>query len=145
MVVCASFSGIIRLDLLADKEAHLVYDDVTENISDKQDAAVILAEMERLPPQLKQAVDLNVCQGVTLKDAAAMMGVSLQRAQQCKESGLRKLRNSKAARMIGLDYYRHHVGLRRFKQTHTSVVEETILWLERQGYSRAESAVESNN
>jgi RNA polymerase sigma factor (sigma-70 family) len=125
-------SEICRLDMMVDPEAHYAYEDIIEVVDDHQAYTAIVAEMEKLPQQLRQAIDISICQGATLKDTAAVMGVSSERVRQCRESGLRRLRNSKAARIIELDF--QHVTLASYKRNFTSAVEREVLQRERRGY-----------
>jgi len=122
---------VCRLDFLADKEAHFAYDGIIGNLDNRQAYDTIIAEMEKLPLEQRQAITLHICEGRTMQDTAAAMGCTASRARQHEHNGLRKLRSFKEVRLISLDF--QHVPLRRFKQTHTSAVEEMILWHERQG------------
>lgn len=107
-----------RLDLLADRDAHLAYDDVIEREAMRQDCAKLLA----------------VWEGHSLKESAGIIGISPERARQCRNKGLLKVRHNKAARMIKLDNYStRHVGLDEFRRTFTSEVEDAVLWRERCG------------
>ena len=117
--------GVLQ-DILVDKSSLYVYDDVTEQISARQLYDVIMSEAEKLTPQDRQAFKLCLCEGLPLRDVAAIAGCSTEMIRQRKNHALRKIRHSRALSQHYRSYY-HHVTLSQFKSTHTSAVEWAIL------------------
>lgn len=118
------------LEALLDTTAHYAFDDVIDKESARQDCDVMLAEIDKLDEQQKQALLLTAWEGVPLKDVADTMGISTDAVRRHRDRATQKLRNTRAGRLIRLNYYRH-VGLTQFKSTFTSSVEAIVLQAER--------------
>lgn len=114
-----------RIDFIADPESRYIYDDLTERIGNRQMYDAIIMEMQKLPDEHRRALELTLIGGKSYKAAAEIEGCAPDTMRKWKEKGLRKLRGSKACRLVADDF--RHVSLSRFHITHTSQVEEEVL------------------
>ena len=125
--------GDILGDMVADPAAEFA-DSVVELEAARQDYALIMTEIDRLPDYLRLAIMLTCWKGLGLRAAAKAMGVSRNTVASYVGTAKRKIRESEAARQIWRDrYLPRRVGLHEFKATRTSEVEKHLLWLEEAG------------
>ena len=119
---------VSRRDLLADSSAEFA-DDIIEREATARDCAALMAEIEKLPEERRNALMLTAWEGKTCQAAAEALGVTYGVLQQRKTEGIRQVRRTKAARQIEADYIRiRHVTLSEFLTTGTREVE-WALWL----------------
>lgn len=125
---------ISLVDTLADNAAEFA-DDVIERESQGQDCAALMAEVDKLPEEQRRALLLTSWDGLTVRDAAEAMEIPPEQVRVCRNKAAAWVRHTRTGRIMGWDYY-YHVGLSRFKTTHTSAVEEIVLraeWMEEYG------------
>lgn len=122
-----------RADLLADPNGDFA-GMMIEQEALRCDITALMAEIDKLPDNERLALLLTEWKGHATKAAAAVMGLSQEEVHSEKKKAIRKVRYSKAGRLIAQErYHTRHVTLTSFKTTWTSEVEAHILWLEGRG------------
>lgn len=121
-----------RLEVLEDSAAHLAYDDIIEREANRQAYTALMGEVNKLPENQHKAIRLNVCEGLPIKDTAAVMGCIPERARQLKVTAVNAIRRTKTYRRLVPDF--RPVSLSRFRCSFTSEQEEYVLWKEEQGF-----------
>lgn len=92
--------------------------------------------LDMIPTAEADCIRAEYFEGRSQAEIAARMGVSQERARQLRNGGFRHIRYGSAGprleRWLDQDtpFYRR-VGVERFNNTHTSAVEEVMLWRER--------------
>lgn len=109
---------------------------VEDRIYQEQLHKALEAALEMIPTAEAECIRSEYFEGRTQAEIAARMGVSQERARQLRNGGLRHIRTSSAGAKLErwLDEetpYFKKVGVDRFNRTHTSAVEEVMLWRER--------------
>lgn len=109
---------------------------VEERIYQEQLHKALEAALQVIPTKEAECLRAEYFEGRTQSEIAARMNVSQERARQLRNGGLRHIRTSSAGAKLErwLDsespFYKQ-VGVDRFNRTHTSAVEEVMLWRER--------------
>ena len=120
------------LDELSSSED--LEEDVIRAVDAERMAREVWIAVDDLPEKQAAAIRLRFQDGMTLKEAGSVIGVSTDRARQIQNEGIRKLRQ-RSRHYHYRRYYEeylspapiHHVGLSRFRQTWTSEVEREAL------------------
>ena len=109
---------------------------IEERIYQEQLHKALEAALQVIPTAEAECLRAEYFEGRTQAEIAARMNVSQERARQLRNGGLRHIRTSSAGAKLErwLDsespFYKQ-VGVDRFNRTHTSAVEEVMLWRER--------------
>ncbi len=129
----ASDSDLCGADLLVDPSAEYA-EKVINREAARQDYAAVIADIDKLPEDQRQALLLTSWSGLTLKATAKAMGISIERVQQLRQKASYKIRQTEIGRRIKEESRSvRRDGLSAFKNTFTSEVEKHILWLEERG------------
>ena len=120
-----------RLDMLADDSLPDVHDSLLED----EFRRGVREAVDRLEDQeQREVVKRKYFQAKRTDDIAAEMQASSSRIYQLWENAKRRLRRDKALRELAElrpNYYLH-VGVDRFRATHTSAVEQALITLEQE-------------
>lgn len=121
------------VDFIADPDAAFA-DDMPEEEALQQDCAALLEEIDKLPDQQRQALNLTARDGLTFRDAAKVMGCSDMAVKNRADKGAATVRETPTGQRIRRERYPfRHVRLSEFKTTFTSAVEWAVLWKEERG------------
>lgn len=126
--------GPTRLDFVRDGRDYLA--DVEARVFNDELHAALEAALEGIPAREASVIRSVYYTDKSLTETAAELGVSHQRAQQLRNSGLHRLRygpaRSKLEQFVDdrTDFYRPS-SVERFQRTHSSVVEEIVLYREK--------------
>jgi len=124
-------------DTIADDGALNDFEDLDDRLTSRQQAAVVLSEMDKLEPQQADTIRAHYLEGKTLDNLAANAGLSRERIRQIEASGITKLRRMKKIREIAreritihfvdinTDFYKQK-GASAFQSTGSSVVEDIV-------------------
>ena len=118
--------GFALGDTIADHDAAFE-DDVIDRTAISQDAAALMIEVNKLPHEQQQALLLTSRDNLTVKEAAAVMDMTTAKVLHRKQTAARRVRQTKAGRVIEQDYRLRHVTLTEFRHTWTSAVERSVI------------------
>lgn len=133
-VPLAEDNDTTRLESLEDPDAHYAYEDLIECLGNRQDYDLLMIEVDKLPAAQREVIRLNVCEGRSSSDTAAVLGCSAEDVRRDKAKAIRAVQSTKTARRIRRERYSwRRVSWTEFRSTHTSEQEAWILWLEERG------------
>ena len=141
IVPTTSLSSVIGEDIAlvdAIPDDHDDIGDMVEQISSDQDASLLWAAVDSLEEKNAEVIRYRYRDGLTLKDTAERIGVSLPAVKSREKRACQCLRRDREVKRIAADRgftsAIFHGGLRGFKNTGESVVERAVLRrLEREG------------
>lgn len=122
---------LLLIDAMADPADP--YEQAERDIYNQQLRSALDEAMGKLTGRMEETLRRYYYDGLTLTQAAETMGCSMQYCQQQKNAGLRKLRRDRRLEQFiddRTDWIRPS-GVRRFRETGMSSVEEIVLWRER--------------
>ena len=82
----------------------------------------------RLPDQQREFITYRYFEGLGINEIAKLMQINPVRANGLDKNAKRRLRRDRLLRENSF----HHVSVNEFRSTHTSIVEQTVLHLERE-------------
>lgn len=111
------------------------YEDVEDRVFNEQLHDALESSMSKLPEQQRDTLRQRFYEDKTLREVGEQIGISIEAVRLIENKALRRMRSPQIRRKLDpfieqvSSYYRH-VGINRFNTTHTSAVEETVLWRE---------------
>lgn len=116
------------LDCIPDENAGAPFDVVEDRACNDVLRADLLAALDKLTDQQRHMIHRHDLDGLTLKAAAAEIGVGVERGRQCRVNGMHKLKQDHALRMMYRPTQWRPKGVKTFNSSFSSIVEDEAFW-----------------
>lgn len=118
---------LTRLDLIEDETATDRMEAVEDRAWNDALREDLRQAMSKIQERDRQAIQGFYLDGLTLQQTADRMGVKTERVRQCRNRGLRALRQDGRLYVLYSPNYSRHKGISAFRTTFSSVVEDEAI------------------